>query len=74
MTLHLTRDELRDITGLKRPDAQMRWLRENGFVALRRADGMPLVSRAHFEAMMGAGTGRKSAERSPNFEALKRGT
>lgn len=71
MTLHLTKAELRDVTGYKRPDAQLRWFRKNGFVALQRADGMPLVSRAHFEAMMGAATGRKGAEPEPDFEALK---
>lgn len=70
MTLHLTREELRDITGLQRPKAQLRWLRANGFVALQRGDGMPLVSRAHFEAMMGAATGQKRAVAEPDFGAL----
>lgn len=69
--INLTKKELQEITGRLKPAAQLRWLRKNGFTALLRADGIPLVSRAHFEAKMGGylpGTKPQSFE--PNFGAL----
>lgn len=72
MTLHLTQDEIREATGRKRPGAQIRALREMGFIVQRRADGKPVVLRAHYEAMMGAITGRQAVrEPEPDFEALR---
>ena len=58
------------MTGRKRPDAQLRWLRMNGFRALQRADGMPLVSRAHFESMMEGSAAHRDRPAEPDFEAL----
>lgn len=70
-SINLTRDELKDITGRLKPAAQLRWLRRNGFTALLRADGIPLVSRAHFQAKMdGLLPGTKPQTFEPNFGAL----
>ena len=71
-SIHLTQEELKAITGRSRWNAQLRWLRSNGFTVLQRADGMPLVSRAHFELVMG-GVGSEMASRreiEPDFDAL----
>ena len=70
--IHLTSEELTAITGRVRWSAQLRWLRMNGFTVLRRADGMPLVSRAHFEAVMGGSDlpngGKTDVE--PDYDSL----
>jgi hypothetical protein len=68
--IHLTAEELQQITGRIRYSAQLRWLRANGFVYLRRADGMPLVARSHFEAMMSGLSNQKPARTEPNWSAL----
>lgn len=49
----LTKEEIIKITGRKKPSAQIKYLRSQGFTVVPRADGTPLVSRNHFEAMMG---------------------
>jgi hypothetical protein len=69
--IYLTAEELRGISGYQNQSAQFRWLRQNGFTALPRADGKPLVSRAHFEAKMGGLLSpSKSQTYEPNFGAL----
>ena len=52
-TIHLKTEELREITGKVKPSAQVRVLRALGLTVKIRPDGRPLVSRAHFEAVMG---------------------
>ncbi|NKB32539.1 MAG: DUF4224 domain-containing protein [Pseudomonadales bacterium] len=70
-SINLTKKELKKITARVKPAAQLRWLRRNGFTALLRADGTPLVSRAHFEAKMdGYLTGKKHQTCEPNFGAV----
>jgi len=53
LPIYLTIEELKEITGRVKAAAQIRWFRSQGFTVLLRADGRPLVSRNHFEAMMG---------------------
>ena len=50
--IFLTDEELEGITGYIRSNAQITWLRSQGFTVLKRADGRPLVSRSHFEEVM----------------------
>ena len=73
--LYLTEHELVGITGKVRPSAQLRWLRSEGFIAKRRADGSVLVSRRHYEEVMGGANSaaRDRRKRTPNFGALARG-
>ncbi|MDH3645956.1 MAG: DUF4224 domain-containing protein [Gammaproteobacteria bacterium] len=47
--IFLTADELGELTGYQRPALQRRWLAENGYSFDVRADGKPIVSRAHYE-------------------------
>lgn len=71
--LCLSYSELVELTGLKRYKAQMNWLRREGFVAKTRANGMPVVSRAHFLSMMGhtlPGNGSLSSNQEPDFTSL----
>ena len=53
MSLCLTFAELKELTGYQKFSAQIRWLRQQGFIVKKRADGMPIISRNHFEQTMG---------------------
>lgn len=69
--INLTIEEIREVTGRVNASAQIRWLQQMGFTVLRRADGKPLISRAHFEAVMGSERSRaKTKKYEPNFGAL----
>jgi len=71
INLCLTKDELQEITGLKRFAAQFRWLSQQGFIVRKRGDGMPIVSRQHFESMMGGILPlAKSKLQQPDFSSL----
>ena len=71
MNLCLTKEELQEITGLKRFAAQFRWLSQQGFIVRKRGDGMPIVSRQHFESMMGGILPlAKSKLQQPDFSSL----
>lgn len=74
MSLNLTPGELEEITGRKRRDAQIRWLRLMGYTFRVNADGRPIVSRRHYEMMMDA-VPEKSQDRrvEPDFSALHDG-
>jgi hypothetical protein len=49
--LVLSREELQQVTGLKRPSAMCEWLEDRGwaFEPPRRAGELPVVARAYFE-------------------------
>jgi len=53
LPIYLTFEELKEITGRVKPSAQIRYLRSQGFTIIPRTDGTPLISRTHFEVMMG---------------------
>jgi len=70
-TLSLNKIELIEITGREKPSAQIKWLRSKGFTVLLRADGSPLLSRTHFEAMMGGQHYQSKAKvHEPDFSTL----
>lgn len=72
MLINLTSDELKAITGRVKASAQIRWLRQHGFTVIPRADGKPLVSRAHFEAKMGGGLSQtKPVMVQPDYSSLR---
>ena len=67
----LTAKELEQITGKVKASAQIRWLRRHGFTVKARADGRPVVSRSHFEAVMGGNDYQtKAQEYEPDFSAF----
>lgn len=56
MSLLLSADELRELTGYAQPSRQIRWLRERLRIdPPRRPDGRPVVSRAAVEAALRPG-------------------
>lgn len=69
--LCLTKDELQEVTGLKRFASQFRWLSQQGFIVRQRGDGMPIISRQHFESVMGGLLpSSKSKSQQPDFSSL----
>jgi hypothetical protein len=71
MNLCLTKEELQELTGLKRFASQFSWLSQQGFVVRQRGDGMPIISRQHFETVMGGVlTSPKSKTQEPDFTSF----
>ena len=69
--LCLTKEELRELTGLKRFASQFSWLAQQGFIVRQRGDGMPMISRQHFETVMGGILpSSKSKSQQPDFSSL----
>jgi len=69
--LFLTASELEGVTGKKRHSNQAAWLVENGFKFKPRANGSLLVSRRHFEIVMGGILDRMFIGYSePDFDSL----
>jgi hypothetical protein len=67
-TLCLTEDEVSQLTGKKRPSAQLKALRFMGIDHKRRPDGSIMVLRAHLGVTYGDGTGNTAAKRTePNW-------
>lgn len=65
--LLLTDDEVREVTGYKRPADQIRWLRDGGWL-FEVARGRPKVLRSYVEERMG---GTKAVrEWAPDFSGL----
>ncbi len=52
-TMFLTPEEIVQASGYRRRRFQERWCFENGVMFLRRRDGSLLISRRHFEYVMG---------------------
>lgn len=71
---YLTDEEIREIASpLKQPAAISRWLSDQGFVIKRKPNGMPLVSRAHFESSLaqnGDGAADGARESGPDVVAF----
>lgn len=71
MNLFLDANELADLTGLRQPSAQIRWLQKNGVTHYVRADGQPRVPRALFEPPATPATTAATEITVPNFAALR---
>ena len=72
MSICLTSEELREITGKVKPSAQIRYLRKLGITFIIRADGKPVVSRNRFEAVMGGlGSTTKAPDPQPDFSMFQ---
>ena len=56
-------DEIRRMVApLTQPAAIRRWFVKQGFTVREKPNGMPLISRAHFEAHLSAGTEQVKAD------------
>jgi hypothetical protein len=66
--LTLTREELIELTGYRRSSSMLKWLEANLKIkAPRRADGLPVVSRAQVEAALGGKPDEASRVTTPNW-------
>lgn len=75
--MFLTPDELVEMTGRKQMRAQAIALTYLGIIHKIRADGKPLVLRAHVEEVLGAGVAPKAKEvpkHVPNWAAANEGS
>lgn len=73
MSLFLSDDELIALTGKQRKSAQIRALGMLGIAHVVRADGAPVVLRAHIEMIMGGTettTAKAKKKPTPNWSAL----
>jgi hypothetical protein len=72
MSICLTDEEIAEVTGKKHRDAQCKVLVRLGVAHLVRPDGSLVVSREHFEEVLG-GKKRSNVPRSPepDWNALK---
>lgn len=61
--------ELADLTRLKRPSAQARWLQRNGIRFVTGADGSPRVLRSAVEKILGGAVRPQGAQ--PDMDSLK---
>lgn len=68
--LFLTEPDLRRLTGLKRPSAQIRWLQERGWPHEVDCAGRPVVARAEMERRMTGLAPARTPE--PDWSALSR--
>lgn len=68
--MFLTPDEIAELTGLKRPRAQVFWLRANGWPVETDAAGRPKLLRSVVEARMGSVATQTAT---PNWGALEHG-
>jgi len=59
---YLTDDEIRAMAKpLTQPAAIARWLEREGFTVKAKPNGMPLIARAHFEAVLSGQTSQAPA-------------
>jgi len=69
--LFLTREELKELTDLKIPKAQMRWLSKHAYPFEISATGKPKVLRSWvFDRLSKTSISSNSNE--PNFDAIRR--
>lgn len=66
--LFLTKDEVIELTGYKKPALQRRWLIEHGYKFEVRADGRPVVLASTIEHKL---RGKAPAQVSPDWSALE---
>jgi len=71
--MFLTKLQTQELTGYKIPSAQIRWLKENGFMFKIGADGYPRILICEMESQMLSNskpTKNIVRQETPNFEAL----
>jgi len=67
--MFLTDNELRQLTGLQRPSAQIRWLQDNGWKFTVNALGDPVVAIAEASRKL-VGGDTKKRDAPPNWDAM----
>jgi hypothetical protein len=65
--MFLSENDLRQLTGVKRPTAQVRWLRKNGYRHTVNEIGFPVVMIAEVSRKL---VGGSKTSQEPNWAAL----
>ena len=71
MTMFLSQDELRELTDLKVPKAQMRWLQKSAYPFEIAASGKPKVLREYVMKKLMAISLSAIPTNEPNFDAIR---
>lgn len=71
MTMFLSQDELRELTDLKVPKAQMRWLHRYAYPFEVAASGKPKVLREYVMKKLMAISLSAIPTNEPNFDAIR---
>ena len=71
MTMFLSQDELRELTDLKVPKAQMRWLHRYAYPFEIAASGKPKVLREYVMKKLMAISLSAIPTNEPNFDAIR---
>ena len=72
--MFLSAAELADLTGLKLPACQRRWLIRNGYLFDADINGRPKVLRAYVEHRLGLNKRQPSAMIQPNYAVIRSNT
>lgn len=70
--MFLTKDELSELTDLKMPSAQCKWLADHGYPYDKSASGKPKVLRSYIESRLGQQVQATQNLNEPDFAALNR--
>jgi hypothetical protein len=68
--MFLAEIDVQSLTGYRRPSAQIRWLRDNGWRFIVNALGKPVVALAELNRRMVGGVQRVIAQQEPNWDAI----
>jgi len=71
MSEFLSTEEIAELTGKKRPTAQIAWLASKGWIYETNAAGRPIISRDHVRAKLGGYQPQQAVGGLPNFAALQ---
>lgn len=73
MTEFLTKEEVIELTGMKRQASQITWLSKKGWIFEVNAAGRPIISREYVRAKLGGGSASAQPKvgGQPNFDALR---
>lgn len=69
--IFLTQEEIRELTDLKIPKAQMRWLRKNSYPFEIAASGKPKVLREYVMSKLMTISFSANPTNEPNFDAIR---
>jgi hypothetical protein len=71
LTMLIAETDVESLTGYRRPSAQIRWLRDNGWRFTVNALGKPIIALAEFNRRMVGGNRLSGGEQEPNWGALR---
>lgn len=68
--MFLNPDEIKQLTGKMRSDAQVRWLRTMGITHKINGNGDPIILKAHIEKVFDGSYAESKNKEEPNWNAI----